>query len=310
MNDLILAPPRPAKPALSAASVPDRDLIRDKWLQAKRLLSGSDNTVAAYQRDIGRWFDWCDRNGLSVFEVFAPDVETYLAGLVELGLAKATVSRMLTSVSSFYGYAARHTGGTVVNPVVLVERPKPDVESPTLGLSRDELRELLRASRARGLRDHAMMSLMAGTAIRVTELCRADTWDVTTSGGCDVLVVTRKGGKTGMVRLPADTRDALAEYVGDRNGPLFVLNSGRRMTRHAVTYYLNLCTAGWGKRISPHSLRHTAATLALDGGASLRDVQVLMGHARPDTTARYDRERRELDNSAADALADVMGGAA
>jgi site-specific recombinase XerD len=268
--------------------------------------------VAADRRDIALYFAWCDQQRLLVFEVFAPDVETYVVALKASGRVETTLSRMLTSVSSFYIYAARHTAGAVVNPVVLVTRPRVSVDSPTLGLSRDELGALLRAAQGRGGRDHAMLSVLAGTAVRVTELCRADTWDVTTASGRDVLRVTRKGGKHGVVRMPAETVRAVRAYTGDRNGPLFLLNNGRRMTRRAVAYYLELCAieAKLGKRISPHSLRHTAATLTLNEGASLRDVQLLMGHARPDTTARYDRERRELENPAADALAEVLAGVA
>lgn len=312
MNTLVSTASRPIVLAPAGRPELDREQIRDAWLRAKRLLSGSDNTVEAYRRDTGRYFAWCDEVGLRVFEVFAPDVEAYLAWLASMGLAKSSLSRMLTSVSSFYAYAARHTAGAVTNPVLLVERPRCSAESPTLGLSRDEVRSLLLASRVRGERDHAMMSVLAGTAVRVTELCRADTSDVTTASGRNVLLVTRKGGKRGVVRMSGGTVEAVRAYAGDRYGPLFLLNNGRRMTRRAVAYYLGLCAqaAGLDKRISPHSLRHTAATLALDEGAPLRDVQVLMGHARPDTTARYDRERRELDNRAADALADIMSGAA
>lgn len=292
---------------LVAAARLDRDDIGEAWLRAKRLRSGSDNTVTAYRRDLASWFAWCDDRGLDVFSVFAPDVETYVEHL-RAGRSQATVARMVTAVSSFYIYAGRHTGGIVTNPVTLIERPVVDTSSRTLGLSRAEVDVLREKAREKGPREYAMVQLLLGTGLRVSELCRADTRDVTTDIGRDVLLVTRKGGKRGRVPLPPGVLRALRMYVGDRHGPLFLLDNGRRMTRRMVDYHVTTLAAAAGikKRISPHSLRHTAATLALDAGASLRDVQVQLGHARPDTTARYDRARRELDNRAAAALAAIV----
>lgn len=287
--------------------------IRDAWLRAKQLRSGSANTTAAYDRDITVYFAWCDCHGLDVFTVFAPDIERYIAHLTTgpgraRRLARSTVARMLTSVSSFYAYAGRHTHGRIGNPVALVERLRPVTESPTLALSRAEADALRVEAQRRGARSYALAQLLLGTGLRVSEVCRADTGDITTDGDYDVLLVTRKGGKRGRVRLPAAVVRALRVYIGDRRGPLFLLDNGNRMTRRMVDYHLSTMAraAGITKRISPHSLRHTAATLALNAGASLRDVQVQLGHARPDTTARYDQARRELDNRAADALAEIV----
>lgn len=296
-----------------------RDEIREAWLRAKRLRSGSRNTVAAYERDLSAFFAWCDERGLDVFEVFAPQVEQWAEDLSTLDnvgryksrtkpLGKATVSRMLSSVSSFYAYAGKHTHGRIGNPVELVERPAVDSESQTLGLSRAEVDALREVARKRGLRAYAMVQLLLGTGLRVSELCGADTGDLTRAGETDVLLVTRKGGKRARVPVPEAAARALRRYNRGRKGPLFLKDDGGRMTRRMVDWHLSTMArdAGITKRISPHSLRHTAATLALDAGASLRDVQVQMGHSRPDTTARYDRARRDLDNAAARALAEVI----
>lgn len=290
-----------------------REDIRTAWLRAKQLRSGSANTTEAYARDIATYFAWCDHHGLDVFTVFAPDVERYAEHLTTSPgrakrLARSTVARMLTSVSSFYAYAGRHTHGRIGNPVALIDRPRPDTASPTLALSRAEADALRAEAQRRDPRSYALVQLLLGTGLRVSEVCRANTSDITTDGDYDVLLVTRKGGKRGRVRLPAAAVRALRVYLGDRCGPLFLLDNGNRMTRRMVDYHLSTMarSAGITKRISPHSLRHTAVTLALNAGASLRDVQVQMNHARSDTTARYDRERRELDNAAADALAAIV----
>lgn len=304
-----------------------REEIRAKWLRAKKNRTGSAHTVEAYNRDVSTYFEWCDARGFDVFTMFAPDVEGYVDWLLTTDnvgrykskvkpRSKSTVARMVTSVSSFYAYARKHTQGQVANPVDLIERPRPDTtESQTLHLSRDEVDRLREVAHERSLREYALVQVLLGTALRVSEVCEADTGDFTTAGDYDVLLVRRKGGKKARVRIPPAAARALRAYLQGRKGPLFLLDNGNRMTRRMVDYHLASMAreAGIRKRISPHSLRHTAATLALKGDpargidpAPLRDVQVQLGHARSETTARYDRAARELDNAAADALAAVV----
>ncbi|MCF7548892.1 tyrosine-type recombinase/integrase [Pseudonocardia sp. WMMC193] len=183
----------------------------------------------------------------------------------------------------------------------------------TAGLSRDEAERLLAAATETGARLRALVLLLLGTGLRVSEAIRADTGDLSVEKGRRVLLVTRKGGKRQRIGLPAAVDSAIRAYVGGRQGPLFMDTDGRaRMTRQQADYYLRKLSkaAGLDVEVSPHVLRHTAATLALDEGAPLRDVQVQLGHARPDTTARYDRARRDLDNAAARALGELVDGAA
>lgn len=289
---------------------PSRNEVREAWLRAKRNRSGSLHTYTAYRHDIGKFFDWADEHGIPVFEAFGPDIEAYVESLLRAPDGKrlrenSSAARMLTSVASFYAYAVRNTNGAVVNPVTLVDRPDVDTKSRTLALSKAELDSLRRAARELSTRDYAMVQLLAGTAIRVSELCGADVSDISTDSGYDILRVTRKGGKPGKVRLPPATLEALRAYTQNRDGALFLMKNGERMTRRMVDYRLGVVAkaAHIGKRVSPHCLRHTAATLALDAKVPLRDLQVQMGHSRPDTTARYDQARRELNNAAADAMA-------
>lgn len=294
-----------------------RDRVAGAWLASKH----SANTQAAYRQDIATFFRWADEFEIDVLSAVQVHLDGYRRHL-ESGdhstryagrrsYQPSTVARKLTTVSSFYRYAVRH-GAAAVNPMADVDRPDVSNESMTPGLSREEADRLLDAATAAGPRLRALVLLLLGTGMRVSEAVKADTGDLSTERGRRVLLVTRKGGKRQRLRVPEAADLALREYVRGRSGPLFLDSHDRdRMTRQQADYYLGRLakTARIPVRISPHVLRHAAATLALDAGAPLRDVQVQLGHARPDTTARYDRARRDLDNAAADSLADLVDGA-
>lgn len=295
-----------------------RDRVAAKWLLSKH----STNTQDAYRRDIRTFFAWADEYGVDVLLAAQEHLDGYRRWLEttdQVGryrgrqkLQPATVARKLTTVSSFYRYAVRN-GHTLANPMADVERPEVSNESMTPGLSREEADRLLDAATAAGPRLRALVLLLLGTGMRVSEAVKADTGDLSVERNRRILLVTRKGGKRQRLVVPEAADVALREYLRGRSGPLFLDRHERdRMTRQQADYYLTRLAvkAGIPFRISPHVLRHTAATLALDAGAPLRDVQVQLGHSRPDTTARYDRARRDLDNAAADALAALVGGAA
>ena len=118
--------------------------------------------------------------------------------------------------------------------------------------------------------------------------------------------VTGKGGKRATIPLVAGTVDALRKVLSEREvGPILLDGKGERLDRHDAARIVKRLakTAGVSKHISPHSLRHTAITAALDAGVSLRDVQDFARHADPRTTRRYDRGRDNLDRNAAHVLA-------
>jgi len=154
--------------------------------------------------------------------------------------------------------------------------------------------------------------LLAMNGLRISEALNADVEDLDTERGHRTLRIVRKGGKHVTVPLAPRTSRALDLYLGERTGgPIFLTAAGRRMDRGAADQIVKRLArrAGIGKQISPHSLRHTFITLALDAGVALRDVQEAASHADPRTTMRYDRGRQSLDRHATYIVAAFVAGA-
>jgi integrase len=179
-------------------------------------------------------------------------------------------------------------------------------------LDRNELGALLVQAGLGTARDHALIALLALNGLRISEALGADIGDLDMDRGHRTLRIVRKGGKHVTIPLAPRTTRALDLYVGERTvGPIFVTADGRRMDRSAADRTVKRLArrAGIGKRISPHSLRHSFITAALDAGVALRDVQEAASHAEPRTTIRasipsrhrpmrYDRGRQSLDRHA------------
>ena len=228
-------------------------------------------------------------------------------------LAPATVARKLAALRALFRFA-QALGVVDRNPArpELVHVPKVADESTTRGLTAEEARRLLDAITGddlAALRDRALLELALRTGLRRAELVAADRTDLGTERGYTVLTVTSKGGKRQSVKVPPPAAHALDVYLAartDDSPALFVSHArngtaGRRLSAQGiydrVTHYA--CRAGLYD-VTPHSLRHTFVTLALDGGASLRQVQAAARHVDPRTTARYDRRRNFLDDNAVD----------
>ena len=180
-------------------------------------------------------------------------------------------------------------------------------------MDRNELGALLVQAGLGTPRDHALVTLLAMNGLRISEALNADVEDLDTERGHRTLRIVRKGGKHVTVPLAPRTSRALDLYLGERSsGPIF--RHRRRATdgplRAADRIVKRLARrAGIGKQISPHSLRHTFITLALDAGVALRDVQEAASHADPRTTMRYDRGRQSLDRHATYIVAAFVAGA-
>jgi len=236
------------------------------------------------------------------------DVDAY--ALREAGASPATISRRLATLSGFYGYAVDEQL-IERSPTTRVRRPKVGEHAVSTGLSRDELTALVAAAQTDGPRSLVAVLLLGLNGLRVSEVTTAVAEGLSTERGHRVLTIVRKGGRTARVPLAPRTSEAIDELLAGRtHGPLLPTRTGRAMDRHAVWRLLRrLATTAVPDKagsLHPHDLRHAFVTLALDTGASLRDVQDAAGHADPRTTRRYDRARHNLDRHPTYALAGLL----
>lgn len=273
------------------------------WLLSRR----SERTRVAYGRDLRAFAGWLAEHHVDLLAARRAHVDAYARTLEARGAAPSTVARALSSLSSFYGYLLEEEV-TTRSPCTHVVRPKVGDDSQTTGLDRDEVRALLARARMDSPRACALFSLLAGNGLRVGEALAADVTDLDVERGHRVLRIVRKGGKRATAPLPATTADAIDTYLDGRtDGPLFATRTGGRLDEPYVFRLVRrlareagISTAG---KLSPHSLRHSFVTLALDADVPLHDVQDAAGHADPRTTQRYNRARHNLDRHAAYALA-------
>jgi len=300
------------------------------WLATKR----SPHTREAYLRDLARWARWLAGHGIPLLAADETTAAMWARHLEAMGTKNTTAARKLTAVSSFYAWCARR-GYVPANPVATLDRPIVDYDiSATPGLTREQAVALLDAADTdtgpQALRTAALVAALLFTGARISELLGADIEDLGTDRGHRVLRVRRKGGKIQALALPAPAASRIGAYLAGRDDVtalpavpgspgaprrrvLFATTTGARMYRAEVRILLRRlgCTAGLPadlvRSLSPHAIRHTYATLNLDAGASLRDLQDAMGHASPRTTRRYDRSRSNLDRSPGYLLAGHLG---
>lgn len=266
---------------------------------------GSENTRSAYRRDLRDFLGFCERHAVDPLDSTRPVIDAYARSLDALGRAPSTVARRLSALASFFGYLVEeHVISS--SPVERVRRPKVSQESPMLGLDRNEARALLDAAHASGPRDTALICLLLLSGLRVSEALSINIDDLDIERGHHVVRLVGKGGARRTVPLAPRTADAVSAAVGNRNvGPAITDDHGDHMDRHQAHRVVRRVArqAGISKAISPHSLRHTMVTLALEAGVPIHVVQDAAGHASPETTRRYDRARHALDGHATYVLA-------
>jgi site-specific recombinase XerD len=285
------------------------------WLASKP----SPHTRRARFADLSEYLTWSQGTDLDPRLARRADVDVYAQGLAHL--AAASRARKLSNLSSWYGYLVSNDL-LQGNPVQAVDRPAVDRDSsPTRALTGPQLGEFMRAARRRKgrtrARNVALLGTMAELGLRVGESLGLDLEAVGHNRGHRTVRVYGKGGKMREIPVPAPLGRDLDCYLDERaaaaggdtgklEGPLFVTSTGKRLDQGAVFAMVRRVAGEAGipdaGKLSPHSLRHSVATAALDAGAALRDVQDLLGHADPRTTRRYDAGRGSLDRSPAYAI--------
>ncbi len=292
------------------AEVAGWDALIDAYIVRLRVERGlSNHSIQAYSRDLESFHEYCRRYAIEPRDLDASAITGYIASLAERGFEPSTQRRHLSAV--------RGLGREMIDRGVISRDPLPSVKLASLHrslprtLSRRDVEMLLDSidtSTVRGLRDRAMLEMVYGSGLRVSELVRLRLSQLNLRAG--VVAVMGKGGKERIVPVGRAAVRAVDEYLrareremreaqragrrsamGRRTGSdyVFVSRLGRPMTRQGFFKALK----GWvaaDRRlawISPHTLRHSFATHLLEGGADLRAVQEMLGHSDISTTQIY-----------------------
>jgi integrase/recombinase XerD len=262
-------------------------------------------TVDAYRRDLAALAAWLDR---PVGQVTTEQLEQYIAELRAAGLTPATIGRRVAAIRSFFRHQTL-LGVRTDNPAAELELPRRRRTLPRT-LSPAEAERLVEAASGtspRALRDRALVELLYGAGLRVSEAVGLDKGGVDLEGR--LVRCIGKGSKERVVPIGRQAVTALRRYLSrgrpfldTRHRPELFLNAkGGGLTRAGAFLILRQLAAKAGlepERVHPHLLRHSFATHLLEGGADLRSVQEMLGHADLATTELYthvsDRRRREL----------------
>jgi site-specific recombinase XerD len=264
-----------------------------------RRRGAAEKTRRAYGIDVGQFVLWASKAGVEPAGVTPRTLRRYAAALSRRGAAASTVARKLASLRALFR-ALRETGAVEQNPAELLSAPKRPRHLPKT-LRPDEVSRLLDripAATPLELRDRALLELAYATGLRAEELVSLDVGSV--DFDAEEARVEGKGGKTRVVPIGEHALRALTRYLdrgrpalgsGDGHPALFLSKSGRRLSTSDVRRRLRVWTrhAALAGGVSPHWLRHSFATHLLEGGADLRAIQELLGHASLSTTQVYTR---------------------
>jgi integrase/recombinase XerD len=290
-------------PGRLRSPLPDAVEEHLSWLAVEK--GRSANTIAAYRRDLAGYTAFVNGRGLALGQVTEPVVEDYVAFLRAAGRAPASLARALVAVRSLHRFL-EDEGQAAANPADDVARPKVPSGLPK-ALSEEEVAALLAAVTGTDPpagRDRAILEVLYGCGLRVSELVGLSLVDVDLPGG--LLRAFGKGAKERVVPLGSLARQALGAWLspsgrgamvperwarrGDAEAVFLNLRGGRLSRQGAWGIVRRYGDAvGLGDRLSPHVLRHSCATHMLDHGADIRVVQELLGHASISTTQVYTR---------------------
>lgn len=255
----------------------------------------AENTVDSYMSDLAKFAHFILRMyDMPPTKVEPEMISKYMVRLYDLGREKSSQARALSSIKSFYNYLLLE-GKMEASPAELIEAPKSSRPLPDT-LTVEEIDRLIASiddSTTKGLRDRAILEVLYSCGLRVSELCDLRVGDLFFGEGH--IRVVGKGDKQRLVPISGVARERINLYFDRRKelrrkeDTLFLNNRGGKLTRVMIfTIIKQACLrAGITKKISPHTFRHSFATHLLEGGASIRQVQELLGHESILTTEIY-----------------------
>jgi integrase/recombinase XerD len=284
------------------------EVVLKSFLDHLRIEKGlSPNSITAYDRDLRKFALFINSESLEYSSLTEEDISRYEASLKGLDLSSASINRAISALKSFYLYLGIEY--EIANPMQAVERRKLTRKLPK-ALTVSEITSLIDATKRLdnpiSLRDFALLELLYGTGARVSEVIGINLNDIASSTDDQSAVSTvklrGKGSKERIVPIGSYAMKALSEYLTrtrpalaekskqkNSNAALFLNSRGTRLSRVSAWQIVSDAADATGLRgkISPHVFRHSYATHLLDGGADIRVVQELLGHASVTTTQIY-----------------------
>ena len=267
----------------------------------------SSNSISAYRRDLAKFSDFLDKEKLDFERLSEDEIISFEVWLKGLGMAVTSINRNISALKSFYKYLGQEFSTN--NPVSAVLSSKVPRRLPK-ALTIKEITSLIDSTKREGdpisLRDHAIIELLYGTGARVSEIVGIDINDFAQSdvegNPITTLKLRGKGSKERIVPLGSFAKNALDEYLvrirpnllsksksARVETALFLNQRGSRLSRQSAWQMISDAadSTGLSGKVSPHVFRHSYATHLLDGGADIRVVQELLGHASVTTTQIY-----------------------
>ena len=279
----------------------------DQFLNFSRIERGlANNSLSAYTRDLERFSRFLTENSIDLSHFQQKELDEFIDELSKANLAFSSVNRILSTLRSFYGYLEREHG--VLNPMKDVESRKIPLRLPK-ALTVSDITQLIDASlnddNVISLRDKAILEFLYSTGARVSEIVGININDISTinseSSEVRVIKLRGKGNKERIVPMGSFSIKALDDYLvrvrpnllmknsKNKSDALFLNQRGNRISRQSAWQIVvdSAKRCGLSEGISPHVFRHSFATHLLDGGADIRVVQELLGHASVTTTQIY-----------------------
>lgn len=270
--------------------------ILDTFLETLIVEKGlSENTILAYRTDLLDFFWFINERHIPLISVDEDILFAYLAILHQKGLSHRSLSRHLSALRGFFAFGVQEAllGS---DPCRFLENPQLPRLIPEV-LSIEEIGQILHQpnlSNKRGYRDRVILELLYASGMRVSELCSLEV--LSFDAQSDVIKVFGKGSKERFIPIHKEASRLLNCYLqiwrpqfDPKDDKIFLNPSGKGMTRQMIWKLIKkyVCSAGITKTVSPHSFRHAFATHLLEGGADLRIVQILLGHAAINATEIY-----------------------
>lgn len=278
--------------------MPDPSVYKEYHTYLKLEKSLSENSVMAYERDLSKLVGYCSEHGIDPVTASFDDLQAFVFDYFKAAPNARTQSRVLSGIHSFYRFLM-YTRRIDSDPSELLEMPKLDQHLPSV-LSVEEIDMLVSAidvSTPEGQRNRAIIEMLYGSGLRVSELVNLRISDMALNEG--FMRITGKGSKQRLVPVSDEAKLQFALWLRCRHESIreqpgqedfaFLNRRGHQLTRVMIfTVIKQLCArAGIQKTISPHTLRHSFATHLLQNGADLRVIQQLLGHEDITTTEIY-----------------------